>query len=442
MGGSKAGSKAPYLLLVLDDILGTTADKAPVVQDLYSRGRHERIGVIVLSQAANHVPTPIMKANSSLLMWCSLNQDSTAKLHKSLTIKPAKTLPQLVEWCNEVAVDRTFAAYTGRNNALFPVRADAEELDNVLNLPIYVEKKHEPAEKQMTAARMMQRNVRIGVKRQHTEMLDDSNTAIGDSEDDETEAGAAEEDDAEEQAKPKEALIRKRKIVKLTHEEGPSGLALGSSGGAAGGAGAQLDFDIEILDETPKLFRTTSALEPEIFDRGKPNSQLLSSATGSLALLTGVFNWDVAQDTSALLHNQLMALGMKNVDKSVTNFYGWIRKALDDVEVMNCADPTIEAMLKAINSAISVVHEEDVLHMLYFLCVVYYRVRTIQPYMTITESIPEAAGDFLRRMLRRLKVFLGDPSEMPAMHWETISGSAAENIAALFKDVAAVAGSE
>jgi len=71
----------PHRLLVLDDVLGGEADRARCVQAVFTRGRHVKLSRILISQVANHVLTPIIRANSDSILFSVLNKAQMKTIH-------------------------------------------------------------------------------------------------------------------------------------------------------------------------------------------------------------------------------------------------------------------------------------------------------------------------------------------------------------------------
>ena len=78
--------KPKHVLVVLDDCLSTPeALKSPVIGEYYTRGRHLRTSIICISQHTSQLLTPIMRANSDIILWSKLNRQQLEQLWQSTT---------------------------------------------------------------------------------------------------------------------------------------------------------------------------------------------------------------------------------------------------------------------------------------------------------------------------------------------------------------------
>ena len=78
--------KAKHVLVVLDDCLSTPeAIRSPVIGEYYTRGRHLHVSMICISQHTSQLLTPIMRANSDIILWSKLNRQQLEQLWLSTT---------------------------------------------------------------------------------------------------------------------------------------------------------------------------------------------------------------------------------------------------------------------------------------------------------------------------------------------------------------------
>ena len=64
-----------HVLVVLDDVLSDkSAVRSEMVERIFALGRHATISVLIASQVANIVLSPVMKQNSDMILWSRLNK--------------------------------------------------------------------------------------------------------------------------------------------------------------------------------------------------------------------------------------------------------------------------------------------------------------------------------------------------------------------------------
>lgn len=116
----------PYLMFVLDDIGAEKDAKSNSTLDsLFQLGRHDDMGVIVLSQQANLLLTPTRRNNTSVILWSKVDLDQQKHV-LAMTALPVP-LAQFKLWMyNEIGPnhDFAFACYIEKlNPSLYKVRA-------------------------------------------------------------------------------------------------------------------------------------------------------------------------------------------------------------------------------------------------------------------------------------------------------------------------------
>ena len=88
-----------HVLIVMDDCLSTKeALRNPTINRYYSLGRHIHSSFIIISQHSSILLTPIIRANSDILLWSKLNRmqleqlwNSTSNIEKKDFIKISET---------------------------------------------------------------------------------------------------------------------------------------------------------------------------------------------------------------------------------------------------------------------------------------------------------------------------------------------------------------
>lgn len=77
-------TKRKHILIVLDDCLSTKeAITSPTIQSIFTLGRHLWISCIVMSQVSNWLLSPVLKANSDIILWSKLNRQQLDTLWSS-----------------------------------------------------------------------------------------------------------------------------------------------------------------------------------------------------------------------------------------------------------------------------------------------------------------------------------------------------------------------
>ena len=77
-------TKRRHILIVLDDCLSTKeAINSQTIQSIFTLGRHLWLSCIVASQVSNWLLSPVLKANSDIIMWNKLNRQQLDTLWTS-----------------------------------------------------------------------------------------------------------------------------------------------------------------------------------------------------------------------------------------------------------------------------------------------------------------------------------------------------------------------
>ena len=100
------------LLIVFDDVLtDRDAERNDLILKCYVMGRHYHISPILMSQIANHLLTPSVKANSCYILYSRLNRQQLASLWESITNMDRQAFVKFSEQANRdfnfVVVDNT-----------------------------------------------------------------------------------------------------------------------------------------------------------------------------------------------------------------------------------------------------------------------------------------------------------------------------------------------
>lgn len=83
---AKPAAKRQHVLIVLDDALATPeAIRATIITRYFSLGRHISTSFIVISQHTAVLLSPIIKANSDVILWSKLNRAQLEELWGSTT---------------------------------------------------------------------------------------------------------------------------------------------------------------------------------------------------------------------------------------------------------------------------------------------------------------------------------------------------------------------
>ena len=76
----------PHILIVLDDCLATPeALRNNTINAFYSLGRHIQTSFIIISQHTSHLLSPLIKANSDVILWSKLNHYQQKNLWEATT---------------------------------------------------------------------------------------------------------------------------------------------------------------------------------------------------------------------------------------------------------------------------------------------------------------------------------------------------------------------
>lgn len=123
-----AGRPVKRRLVILDDVMGTGADKSNAVMELFTSGRHCGLMPVLISQMSNRVMTPTVKNQSRYILFSELTGGGLKALHSDFIIRPRMKPQQFVDWADEHLVKHTFALYDRDERSLSLVRADPDWL--------------------------------------------------------------------------------------------------------------------------------------------------------------------------------------------------------------------------------------------------------------------------------------------------------------------------
>ena len=88
----------PHILIVLDDCLATPeALRNNTINAFYSLGRHVMCSFIIISQHTTHLLSPLIKANSDVILWSKLNRGQLKTLWEATTNITLKDFIRLSE---------------------------------------------------------------------------------------------------------------------------------------------------------------------------------------------------------------------------------------------------------------------------------------------------------------------------------------------------------
>lgn len=126
----KAGcdkSKVPPVLLILDDIIGPETANNSTLNELYTRGRHFNIGILLIAQYAKGTISPTIRQNIDILLF-SINNTENLDIIKSITMTRTKNKHMFYEIVEQNTNDYNFILFdqTGRNGChgcLYRIRA-------------------------------------------------------------------------------------------------------------------------------------------------------------------------------------------------------------------------------------------------------------------------------------------------------------------------------
>lgn len=89
-------SDRQHILIVLDDVLSDkSAVRSEMVERIFALGRHATLSVLIASQVANIVLTPVMKQNSDMILWSRLNKTQLAHIWEATN---GLSLKNFVRW--------------------------------------------------------------------------------------------------------------------------------------------------------------------------------------------------------------------------------------------------------------------------------------------------------------------------------------------------------
>jgi len=127
----KKKSPRPFLMIVLDDVGADNDAKYNATLDgLFQLGRHDAIGVVVLSQQGNLLLTPTRRNNASVVLWSKLDTDQQSHVLKTTALPVSAS--QFKSWMFDFigpSRDYTFGAYIeNAEPPLYKVRANLTKL--------------------------------------------------------------------------------------------------------------------------------------------------------------------------------------------------------------------------------------------------------------------------------------------------------------------------
>ena len=86
-------SDRQHILIVLDDVLSDkSAVRSEMVERIFALGRHATLSVLIASQVANIVLTPVMKQNSDMILWRARTRPNWPIFGRPQTGSASKTL--------------------------------------------------------------------------------------------------------------------------------------------------------------------------------------------------------------------------------------------------------------------------------------------------------------------------------------------------------------
>ena len=115
--------KTDGCLVILDDVLGTNADKSLAVRALFSEGRHLALSCFCISQTANRALTPLIKQQSRFIVFGDLNERQLKMIYDEVKIRPATSFREFCAWVEEHVRDYTFGVWAAGTKRVCGVRA-------------------------------------------------------------------------------------------------------------------------------------------------------------------------------------------------------------------------------------------------------------------------------------------------------------------------------
>ena len=114
--------KTDGCLVILDDVLGTNADKSLAVRALFSEGRHLALSCFCISQTANRALTPLIKQQSRFIVFGDLNERQLKMIYDEVKIRPATSFRGFCVWVEEHVKNYTACGRRGRSECAGCVR--------------------------------------------------------------------------------------------------------------------------------------------------------------------------------------------------------------------------------------------------------------------------------------------------------------------------------
>ena len=86
MNAKKDKKERQHILIIMDDCLSNPECYGNEdINEIYTKGRHNHISIIMLSQHTAHLLNPTIRANSDLILYSKLNQQQLKSLFESTT---------------------------------------------------------------------------------------------------------------------------------------------------------------------------------------------------------------------------------------------------------------------------------------------------------------------------------------------------------------------
>jgi len=115
--------KTDGCLVILDDVLGTGADRSGAVRDLFSNGRHYFLSCFCISQVSNRALTPLVKQQSRFIVFGDLNERQLKMIYDEVKIRPATTLREFYSWVDERLRVHTFGVWAAGTKRVSVIQA-------------------------------------------------------------------------------------------------------------------------------------------------------------------------------------------------------------------------------------------------------------------------------------------------------------------------------
>jgi hypothetical protein len=110
-------------LVILDDVLGTNADKSKAVMELFSVGRNYQLSCFCLCQLPNFALTNLIKSNSDFILFADYNDTQLRYISAAIHTHPRMTFKDLQSWSDDNLKRYTFAVWSKKSKDLKVVKA-------------------------------------------------------------------------------------------------------------------------------------------------------------------------------------------------------------------------------------------------------------------------------------------------------------------------------